>query len=164
MTTSCPRSPTAPPTPGRSCCSRPCASASPPPSTPSPRSCSPPPCWRWRSPPSSCAAAGCKPRPSRNRRQAWTPLSGSDNSRAGPAPPHLPDRLVSAVHGGEERGDVAGDQLGLLGGGEVTAAGHHGPAADVIQALGPFPGRLALGNEHVREHRHRGRHPGDVLR
>src|SRR5487761_1713539 len=39
-----------------------------------------------------------------------------------------------------------------------SSAGHHGPAADVVQAFGPLPRRLALGDEHVREHRHRGRH------
>ena len=52
----------------RSCCSRPCGSASPPRSTPSPRSCSASPCWRSRSPRSSCAVVVCKPPPAKSRR------------------------------------------------------------------------------------------------
>ena len=57
------------------------------------------------------------------------------------------------VDGGEERRDVAGYELWLLGGGKWPAPGHQAPASDVVQALGPFSGRLALGNEHVREGR-----------
>src|SRR6266542_5431612 len=70
--------------------------------------------------------------------------------------------LLLPVHGGEERGDVAGEEFGFLGWGEVAAGGHYGPVADVIQAFGPFPGRLAFGYEHVGEDRHGGRHPGEV--
>src|SRR5215472_9134983 len=39
------------------------------------------------------------------------------------------------VQGGEERDDVAGDEFGLFGWGEVPAVGHDGPAADVIEPL-----------------------------
>jgi hypothetical protein len=63
--------------------------------------------------------------------------AGEDRSADCPGPLLLP------VHGGEERGDVAGEEFGFLGGGGVAAAGHHGPAADVVQAFGPFLGRLA---------------------
>src|SRR5262247_2970278 len=69
---------------------------------------------------------------------------------------------VLPVHGGEERGDVAGEEFGFFGGGEVAAGGHYGPAADLIEAFGPFPGRLAFGYEGVREDRDGGGHPGKV--
>jgi hypothetical protein len=36
--------------------------------------------------------------------------------------------------------------------GAKRACGHQGPAVDVVEALGSFPGRLAFRNEHVREH------------
>src|SRR5207245_5011978 len=67
------------------------------------------------------------------------------------------------VHGGEERGDIAGDEFGCFGGGEVAAAGHDGPAADGVEALGPFPGRLAFGDERMRKDRDGGRRPDDVM-
>src|SRR6516225_11287488 len=68
------------------------------------------------------------------------------------------------VHGGEECGDITSDGFGFLGGGEVAARGHHGPAVDVIQPFGPFPGRLAFGDKHVRKDRDGGRHLSDVIR
>ena len=40
--------------------------------------------------------------------------------------------------------------------GAKRACGHQGPAVDVVEALGSFPGRLAFRNEHVREHAERG--------
>ena len=65
---------------------------------------------------------------------------------------------------GEELGDVAGEQLGLLGGREVAAARHHRPAPDVVEALGPLARRRALGDVLVREHRDRGRDADEVVR
>ena len=41
----------------------------------------------------------------------------------------------------EELADFAGQQAGLLEGGEVAAAGHFLPAAHVVGALGPLAGR-----------------------
>ena len=64
----------------------------------------------------------------------------------------------------EERRDVAGEQLGLLGGGEVAAARHRRPPADVVEALGPLARRLALGDELVGEDGDRGRHADEVVR
>src|SRR6516165_5181486 len=75
----------------------------------------------------------------------------------------LPQRLrYLPVQDGEERSDVASGEFGFLGGGEVPAAGHHGPAADVVEAFGPLSRWLALGDEHVREYRHRGGHVDHV--
>src|SRR5215471_13403239 len=58
---------------------------------------------------------------------------------------------IGPVQGGEERDDVAGHEFGFFGGGEVPAGRHDGPAGDLIQPLGPFPWRLPLRDEHVRE-------------
>src|SRR5580704_12444258 len=51
----------------------------------------------------------------------------------------------------EEGGDVAAEQVGLLGGWEVAAAGHGCPPADVVQTLGPLAGRRAVVDELVKD-------------
>src|SRR5262245_37329321 len=61
------------------------------------------------------------------------------------------------VQRGEERDDIAGDEFGFLGGGEVPASRHDSPAADVIEPLGPFPWRFPLGDQRMGEDRDRGR-------
>src|SRR5438874_201278 len=43
-----------------------------------------------------------------------------------------------ATAGAEELAQLRSEQLGLLGGGEVSAAWHLGPARDVVGHLGPF--------------------------
>src|SRR6202012_901823 len=58
----------------------------------------------------------------------------------------------------EEGRDVAAEQVGLLGGGEVAAAGHGCPPEDVVQALGPLAGRRAIIDELVGEDSDRGGH------
>src|SRR4029077_20810780 len=61
----------------------------------------------------------------------------------------------------EEGCDVAAEQVGLLGGWEVAAAGHGRPPADVVQAFGPLAGRRAIVDELV-EDSYRGGHPNRV--
>ena len=51
----------------------------------------------------------------------------------------------------EEGCDVAAEQVGLLGGWEVAAAGHGRPPADVVQTFGPLAGRRAVVDELARK-------------
>src|SRR5262245_30492010 len=53
----------------------------------------------------------------------------------------------------KERCDIAGEQLGLFGCGEVPTARHRCPPAHVVQAFGPLTGRYALIDEVTREDR-----------
>jgi len=65
---------------------------------------------------------------------------------------------------GKEHGDVAGEEFGFFGRGEVPAAAHRGPLPDVLQAREPLPWRLALGDEVIREIRDGGGHRNEVVR
>ena len=51
----------------------------------------------------------------------------------------------------EEGCDVTAEQVGLLGGWEVAAAGHGRPPADVVQTFGPLAGRRAIVDELVED-------------
>jgi hypothetical protein len=55
------------------------------------------------------------------------------SERNPPTRTHVLDR---ASQWPEELADVVGEEIGLLEGGEVPAAGHHGPAGDVEEVLG----------------------------
>src|SRR5580700_5684442 len=61
----------------------------------------------------------------------------------------------------EEGGDVAAEQVGLLGGWEVAAAGHGRPPVDVVQAFGPLAGRRAVVDELVKDG-YRGGHGNSI--
>ncbi len=65
---------------------------------------------------------------------------------------------------GEEGRDVAGEALGLFGGGEVAAPRHWCPLTDVVKTFGPLARRGALGDELVGEHGDRGRHLDEIIR
>ncbi len=55
---------------------------------------------------------------------------------------------VCLPQGAEEVADILHQQVRLLQGGEVAAAGHHRPLLDVVGAIGPLTGRAAdLGGE-----------------
>ncbi|HXP58710.1 MAG TPA: mycofactocin oligosaccharide methyltransferase MftM [Streptosporangiaceae bacterium] len=69
------------------------------------------------------------------------------------------DRRAGVV---EEGGDVAAEQVRLLGGWEVAAARHGRPPADVIEAFGPLAGRRAVVDELVRKDSYRGGHRDPV--
>src|SRR5215472_14292556 len=128
-------------------------------------------------PSSGSRAAGCShcrscssPRPF-----GWSAAARPDpkewirNSATGRLIRSKTERIMNAASwsgcgAGEEGGDVAGYEFRLLTGGEVAAARHHGPPADLIEALGPLARRLAFADERVREDRDRGRHLGPLLR
>src|SRR5262249_48954423 len=71
---------------------------------------------------------------------------------------------TSAGQLGEERGDVARDQLRLLGRGEMPSPLHRRPALHVIEALRPLARRFTLRDELVVEDGDGRRHGDPVVR